>query len=88
MKLSQRSPSPVAITKGVNSLIAGVNSREDGRWRVSSPPDGFKGSGTVGSGHFDISGVVGPDHQGTSSTSHRADGGDEDGPDEALEEVA
>ena len=61
-KLVQRDPGPVAVQKGIASLIAGLNARHPGqRWRVSSPPDGLEGAGAMGAGNLDSPGVVGPD---------------------------
>jgi hypothetical protein len=38
VKLVQREPGPVAITKGISSLIAGLNARTGARWQVVSDP--------------------------------------------------
>lgn len=88
-KLTQREPGPVAIQKGLDSLIAGLNSRDLARrWRVSSPPDRLKGTGAVGTGDLDRAGIVRPDHQhpvGNIGTTRTAT--DEDRPDHPEEEV-
>jgi hypothetical protein len=82
-KLIQRDPGPVAIRKGLDKLIAGLNTRHPGyRWRVSSPPDWLEGAGAVGAGKVDGTGVVAPDHEhsvsdisttGLASDEHRSD---------------
>jgi hypothetical protein len=66
VKLSQREPGPVAVRKGIDSLIAGLNRRDRvSRWRVSSPPDRLEGTGAMGTGDVDDASVAGPDDQNT-----------------------
>ena len=90
MSLSQREPGPVAIQKGVASLIAGLNARNPGqRWKVSSPPDGIEGAGTVGTGNLDRAGIVRPDHQDAIGNVGATRGtADEDVADHPREQVA
>jgi hypothetical protein len=89
-KLTQREPGPVAIQKGLDSLIAGLNARDLGRrWRISSPPDRLKGTGSVRTGDVDRPGIVRPDHQdavGNLSTAGTA--AHQDRPDHPGEQVA
>jgi hypothetical protein len=64
--LTQREPGPVAVAKGLERLIVGLNARDPGRrWRIASPPDRLEGAGAVRSGHVDVSRVVGPDDEHT-----------------------
>ena len=90
MSLSQRDPGPVAIQKGVASLIAGLNARNPGqRWKVSSPPHGLEGTGTVGTGDLDRARVVGPDHEDAIGDVGATRGtADEDVTDHSREQVA
>jgi len=90
VKLTQREPGPVAIHKGLDSLIAGLNARSPGeRWRVSSPPDRLEGTGAVGTGDLDRPGIVGPDHEdAVGDVGATRTAADEHGPDHAAEEVA
>ena len=63
-KLTQREPGAVAIRKGLDALVAGLNERHPGeRWRVSSPPDRLVGAGSVGPRRLDDAGVIGPDDE-------------------------
>lgn len=45
--IEQRDPTRVAIEKGLLSLLAGLRARTGDEWVVASPPDRFKGLGTV-----------------------------------------
>lgn len=90
VKLEQRDPSPVAVEKGMDSLVAGLNARHPGQsWRVSSPPHALERAGAVGAGHVDHPRIVGPDDQGT--LAHAGATGtatDEDVPDHPTDKVA
>src|SRR5215469_9856892 len=59
--LKQRKPGPVAIKKGIDSLIACEEARHGGHWKVVSPPDGLKWTRAMRSRHVDSFGVVTPD---------------------------
>ena len=62
--LTQREPGPVAIQKGLDALIAGLNRRDPGRrWYVVSPRDRLEGPAAVGAGDVDGAGVVRPDDE-------------------------
>ena len=88
--LPQREPGPVAIQKGIESLLAGLNERDRGRhWRIVSPPNGLEGAGAVGTGNVDSAGVVRPDHEHAIGDGGAAGASaDEDVPDHPAEEVA
>jgi hypothetical protein len=89
-QLRQREPGPVAIRKGIESLISGLNARHPGqRWRVASPPHGLEGTGAVGTGHVDRARVVGPDDEdAVGNVSSPGSPANEDGPDHPREQVA
>ena len=80
--LKQRQPGPIALKKGIASLLAGEEARYGGRWQLLSPPDGLKGPGPVRARNVDRRQVVAPDHQdalggrrptGRSADEHMAD---------------
>ena len=88
--LSQREPGPVAIQKGLDALLAGLNAREESlRWRVASPPHRVEGAGAMGAGDVDGAGIVRPHDQGTVLDGSTADSpADEDVADHPAKEVA
>ena len=80
--LKQREAGPIAVQKGIDSLIACEEARYGGRWKVLSPPDGLKGPGAVGARNVNRLKVIAPDDQdaigrrrptGTSANEHMAD---------------
>jgi hypothetical protein len=90
LKLTQRNPGPVAIRKGVEALIAGMNARQpECHWRVALPPHRLKGAGTMGAGQLDNAGVVGPnDERPISDVSATGTATNKDAPDHSREQVA
>jgi hypothetical protein len=62
--VEQRQPGPVAIEKAVESLIAGMNARRTGRYRVASPPKRLERAGSVRAGNVKGAVVVGVDNEG------------------------
>ncbi len=63
--LKQRQPGPIALQKGIASLLACEEARYGGHWKLLSPPDGLKGPGTVRARNIDRRQVIAPDHQDT-----------------------
>lgn len=59
--IAPREPGPVAIKKGVEALIDGMNARADGvRWFMASPPDCLERTTSVGAGKVDAAGIIRP----------------------------
>lgn len=86
---AKRDPSAVALEKGLSSLIAGLRAQHPGTtFRVTSPKEGLKGSGAVGTGHVDAPRVVGPDDERPLLGAGVALAADEDVMDRPRQEVA
>ena len=84
--LTQRDPGPLAIQKGIDSLLAGLRVRHPGySWEVVSPPDCLKGANSMRAREVDGNRIIGPDDESAFAGRHSAASADEDMTDRSKE---